>query len=128
MSDIYCGIGKVPKGQRLGNMKECAEKGQVRYYGIKKIDPKTIELTKKKDKIPETRDKLIIKISGLKGSINKFKGRYETTKEKDKKEEYHKQWKKAEAELKEAIAKFEKVEKEREKTKSKSRTKSRSKK
>jgi hypothetical protein len=36
MSDIYCSIGKVPSGKRLGSMKECAELGQIRYYGIKK--------------------------------------------------------------------------------------------
>ena len=32
MSDIYCGINKTPKGQRLGTMKECAEKGQIRRF------------------------------------------------------------------------------------------------
>ena len=40
MSKIYCGIGKVPKGSKRGSMKECVESGQIRYYGIKKIDPK----------------------------------------------------------------------------------------
>ena len=59
MSDIYCGVSKIPKGQKRGSMKECAEKGQIRYYGIKKIDKKTMELAKNKDVIPETREKLI---------------------------------------------------------------------
>ena len=44
MSDeIYCGIGKVPKGKRLGTMKECVEANQVRLYGIYKVDKKLLE-------------------------------------------------------------------------------------
>ena len=39
--NIYCGIGKVPKNMRLGSKKESMEMGQVRYYGLRKIDPKT---------------------------------------------------------------------------------------
>lgn len=154
MSDIYCGINKTPKGQRLGTMKECAEKGQIRRFGINKIDKKTLELAKKKDVIPETREKLIMKMASLRGSIRKYKGRYETTKDKDaegkkKKEDYRKLWVKAENDLKKVITKLQKVEKERDalkkktknntntktnkkkvsrtKSKSKSKTKSRSK-
>ena len=48
--DIYCGIGKIPKGSKLGNMKQCAEKGQIRYYGIKKVDPQIARLSKKSSK------------------------------------------------------------------------------
>lgn len=36
---IYCGVGKVPKGYRLGTMEECMKLGQVRLYGINKINP-----------------------------------------------------------------------------------------
>lgn len=124
MSDIYCGINKTPKGQRLGTMKECAEKGQIRRFGINKIDKKTLELAKKKDVIPETREKLIMKMASLRGSIRKYKGRYETTKDKDaegkkKKEDYRKLWVKAENDLKKVITKLQKVEKERDALKKK---------
>ena len=63
MADIFCGIGNVPKNKKRGTMRECAEKGQIRYYGIKKIDSKTLSMSKDKKKddnvLPETREKLI---------------------------------------------------------------------
>lgn len=40
MSKAYCGIGNVPKNKKRGSMKECAEAGQIRYYGLKLIDEK----------------------------------------------------------------------------------------
>ena len=43
MSKIYCGSGKLPKGYRLGSMKECLDKGKVNLYGLYKIDPKLIK-------------------------------------------------------------------------------------
>ena len=43
MSKIYCGIGKVPKGHRIGTMVECLEKGKVNLYGLHKIDPKLVK-------------------------------------------------------------------------------------
>lgn len=39
----YCSIGEVPKGQKRGSMKECADMKQIRYYGVKKIDSRTLE-------------------------------------------------------------------------------------
>jgi len=53
MSDIYCGSRDVPKHKKRGSMKECAEKGQISYYGIKKIDPRlfTKVLESKKGKV-----------------------------------------------------------------------------
>jgi len=120
MAEIYCGIGKIPKRQRRGNMKECAEKGQVRYYGIKKIDTKTLEASKNKDSIPETREKLILEISRQKGTVNRFKGRYEKAPksiDQQTKDEYYKKWQDAEKKLKLLIPKFKKLEAQREKEK-----------
>jgi hypothetical protein len=124
MSSVYCGIGDVPKGYKRGNMTECVEKGQIRYYGIKKIDTRTLETAKNKELVPETRDKLIKRMTGLRGLIRRNKGRYETTKdsEKAKKEEYYKLWQSAEKELKEVLAKLQKIEKVRENEKEKQRT------
>jgi hypothetical protein len=123
MSDIYCGIGKVPAGQKFGTMRECAEKRQVRRYGVIKIDPKTIDVSKRKDAIPESRDKLLLKAASLKGSIRRNKGRFEGAKDKDKKAEYEKLWSKAEKDLKIVSAKIQKIEVQREKEKTKTKTK-----
>ena len=47
----YCGIkDPIPKNKRLGTMDECYTAGEVRYYGLNKIDSKIIENKKKKDK------------------------------------------------------------------------------
>ena len=110
MSDIYCGIGKIPKGQKMGTMRECAEKGQVRYYGIKKIDTKTLSIVKNKDVVPETKEKLILSMVSLRGIIKRNKGRYEGAKEKKAADEYHKIWQDAEKKLAKVIAKLKKIE------------------
>lgn len=78
----FCGVGKAPKGRKMGNMKECAELKQIRKYGEKKIDPRTLEGVKKKGAIKETRDELIKQVSGARGAINRFKGRVDELKKK----------------------------------------------
>ncbi|AGC02111.1 putative low complexity protein [Acanthamoeba polyphaga moumouvirus] len=46
MSDeMYCGIGKIPKGKIRGTPEYCLEANQVRYYGLKKIDPDLLSMT-----------------------------------------------------------------------------------
>jgi hypothetical protein len=127
MSNIFCGIGKMPKGQKRGNMRECAEKGQIRYYGIKKIDPKTLELAKSKDVLPETREKLILKMVSLRGTIKRNKGRCEESKDGNAKDEYCKIWKKAEDDLEKVLKRLKKIEGEREQMKQKESKKSKSK-
>jgi translation initiation factor 2B subunit (eIF-2B alpha/beta/delta family) len=39
----YCGVGPVPKGKVRGPMEYCIRTNQVRYYGLKQIDPSMIE-------------------------------------------------------------------------------------
>lgn len=75
MANIFCGIGNVPKGSRRGGMKECLEKKQVRYWGSKKIDPRTMEGHLRKDVIKETRNQLILQHVSAKGSISRLLGR-----------------------------------------------------
>jgi len=60
MTDIYCGIGKVPTGLRRGTMKECATKGQIRYYGVKKIDGRLLEWIQTFDKRKATRSDILV--------------------------------------------------------------------
>ena len=45
----YCGVKTVPKNRRRGTMDECYTNGEIRYYGLNKIDSKVIENKKKKD-------------------------------------------------------------------------------
>ena len=130
MTAVYCGIGKIPKGHRRASLRECAEKGQIRYYGIKKIDPKSIYLSKQKDVIPESREKLLTKMTALRGTIRRNKGRYEGSKDKTAKEEYYKVWQAAEKDLVKVLAKLRKIEAARDvakKAAAKEKTKSKSK-
>ena len=119
MSNIYCGASSLPKNHRYGTMKECAKSGQIRYYGLKKVDPKSIKASKKVDL--NTRESLLIKFATLKGTIRKNKGRYETTKDKKAKEEYYKVWKDAEKDIIVISEKLKKIESIREAEKNKSK-------
>lgn len=116
----FCGVGKAPKGRRIGNMAECAELKQIRKYGETKIDPRTLSAAQNKGKIKETREQLIIQITGAKGAINRFKGRVdelekkqarkELTDEENKKlKEYKSDLKKAETTAEKATSKLKKV-------------------
>jgi len=48
-SNIYCGVQETPKGKRRGTAEECKERGQLRYYGLKKYE----ELRKRPKKSKE---------------------------------------------------------------------------
>jgi hypothetical protein len=68
---VFCGITHpVPKGHRIGSMKECLDLKQVRYYGLKKIDTKLAESVNVKK---ESKKDLMIKIAGLRGKLTKLK-------------------------------------------------------
>lgn len=87
MDKIYCGIAddaNIPKGKKRGNMKECAEKGQVAYWGKLKTDSVQIKIAQKKDmekrfkgKTPSTKkydtmyDKKISEFASLKGKLSR---------------------------------------------------------
>ena len=85
---IYCGIGKTPKGYRLGSMVECLENRKVNLYGLYKIDSKLVKQklsskkkTSKKDKSIKEMDIRLTQAS-LKGKIIAF-NREITTLEKE---------------------------------------------
>jgi len=71
--NIYCGVDDVPNGKRRGSMKECLEKQQVRYWGVKKVDSRLLENKKAGKNIPATREKLILAIGGIDGTIKGLK-------------------------------------------------------
>jgi len=79
--NIYCGIGDIPKNNRRGTMKECVEKGQIRYYGIKKIDSVTLKSLKKK----ESGGDIFMKIFKLHIHGKKLAQIYKREKDEDKK-------------------------------------------
>lgn len=72
---IYCGIGKIPKNSRRGNMMECALKKQVRYYGLNKVDSNTMseaEASNSKDK-PLNKLDAFRNIAKKAGFVSKYK-------------------------------------------------------
>ena len=83
MSEPYCGIKIPAKGKRRGSMKECADKGEIRYYGIKRVDPKLIEYAQSSRKGKESRESLIKKLVTFRGRLRVAKRDYEE--ERDKK-------------------------------------------
>ena len=74
-ANIYCDVGDVPKGKKRGSMKQCAEKGQIKYYGEKKVDKKIIDsmLNKKSSKKSGNSeaqlDNLKLKLVGMMGKV-----------------------------------------------------------
>ena len=91
----YCGIKtQLPKNKRRGTMDECYTKGEVRYYGLNKIDSKIIENKKKKDKnaLLETdytllllkAKKNLIQIKALKKKLEDIKDQNEIKKTNNK--------------------------------------------
>ena len=88
--EIYCGVDNPPKGSKRGSMKECAEKGQIRYYGLKKIDSRILEYTKNKTKNKHSKEDLMIKLASLRGKRKGINNKLIGLKDKDKKEELEK--------------------------------------
>jgi hypothetical protein len=84
---IYCGIGKTPKGYRLGSMIECLENQKVNLYGLYKIDSKLIKQKLSSKKMKSKKDKPLKEMdirllqAALKGKITAY-NREVTTLEK----------------------------------------------
>jgi hypothetical protein len=57
MTNIYCDVDDLPKGYRYGTMKECALKGEIGLYGLKKIDNITKNIYLRNQKIFSVLDK-----------------------------------------------------------------------
>lgn len=91
MANVYCGIGDIPKKSRRGSMKECAQTNQIRYFGLHKVDTRTIEGVKKQKsdarKITTQKVNILKRFTGIKGLIKKLEGDVKyMKKEEDKKE------------------------------------------
>lgn len=81
-TQIFCGASKkVPKGKRIGSMKECFNMNQVRFWGLQKIDPQLFKMRDEQLKIDQkiksmkkSKDKLLATLAGLNGRIRKYNG------------------------------------------------------
>jgi sRNA-binding protein len=94
MSKAFCGVGSIPKGYKKGSMKECVEKGQVRLYGLYKIDPKLLEHDEndKKSKVKYyTKSELFLKLSKINGTITKLQKTVDGSKNKEEVEKAKKE-------------------------------------
>jgi len=110
MSDIYCGVRDVPKKKKRGSMKQCVEKGQISYYGVKKVDSKLLEkhLNSKKEKKDAT--KVLMKMAEQKGTLtaklSKLKKAIDAEKDKKKLKAYETQKTELLAKLKDVVKLF----------------------
>jgi hypothetical protein len=71
--EIYCGVNPLKKKQRLGSMKECAEKKQIRLYGKYKVDDRIIKLATGKNKsLDKSREELLVKMVSFRAIIKRL--------------------------------------------------------
>lgn len=87
MTDISCSIQPLKKNQRRGTLDECIKKRQIRYYGLEKVDISQAKKTKP-GKNELTRDKIIVKISALKGKVKNLTSKMMNAKKEDEKEQF----------------------------------------
>jgi paraquat-inducible protein B len=102
--DIYCGAKKVPKNKRIGSMVECAEKGQVMYWGLKKIDNRVMENVQSQKKV--SLDKARTNKIKLDTRLKKMLKDLENAKDKEKKQTLKKDIEKTKKELEKATKEF----------------------
>ncbi len=83
-SKVYCSIGNVPKNKKRGSMKECIEKKQIRYYGIKKVDSKLVASVLKSKKNQNNIEKIKLKEITLSARLKKIKTEYDKENKRSK--------------------------------------------
>jgi hypothetical protein len=114
MSDIYCGAKKVPKNKHLGSMKECVGLGKITYWGIHKIDSKTLTTIGLDAKKSKSASKVLIKSMGVKGKIRKIKKDMPYVKDAAKKKEMEKKLKELGAEFNVMAEEYRRIKKSQE--------------
>lgn len=121
MSDIYCGVGAVPKKSKLGSMKQCAEKKQIRYWGVKKIDTKMLALAQGKSKTAKdkkTREKVMVEVSAYRGKIRNLTKKLDGAKDAKEKSKLEKDLDDAKDGLEKKLKLFREIEAKLKKTQS----------
>jgi hypothetical protein len=111
MSDIYCGVKSVPKNKKLGTMKQCTEKKQVRYFGIKKVDMRLLKASKTNVSDTKQRQNLKKKELLLRGKLRTLKSRLQASKNLEEKEKLREEIKLMEEKIEMALHEFSKFDK-----------------
>jgi hypothetical protein len=110
MSDIYCGAKDIPNGKKLGSMKQCVEKGQISYYGVKKVDSKLLEKHMGSKKEKKDAMKVLMKMAEQKGTLsaklNKLKKSIEAERDNKKLKALEKQKEELQIKFKEVVKLF----------------------
>lgn len=109
--EVYCGIKPLKKNQKLGSMKECADKKQIKYWGIKKADAKLVEYARKSSKGRETLTSMKLKIVKLRGKQARLKKLISGEKIKAEKDKLQKELDKVQDDLAAAGVKYKQIEK-----------------
>ena len=50
-TDIFCGVGRKPKGMNDGSFSECVKLRQVRKFGLVKVDKPKVDKAREKTKL-----------------------------------------------------------------------------
>lgn len=92
MAKIYCGAqDPPPKSYKRGTMKQCIDKNQVRYYGVKRID-QNLYLKHVQNKGQPDKVKLRTKAAGLQGKANNLLKKYNKAKKESEKMKLKKEY------------------------------------
>lgn len=134
MKTPYCGMNKTipkPKTQRRGNMKECAELGQIRYWGLHKVDEKTAFASRnRRSNEKATKTKLLNQFGSLRGKIQRLQKDLPREKDAKKRSEMRELIRKMQEEVKIVSKKLNELNRlinDRNSPKSKSKSKNKSK-
>ena len=107
---IYCGINKLKKNQKRGDIRECIRSKQVRFYGINKIDPKLLTfLTEQKQEVLNL-DKLFLQLITLRGRVKGLTKKKENSKDEKEKKKFDDEILKTKNEISIINAKIKKLE------------------
>ena len=113
----YCGISEIPKNHRLGSMKECADAGQIRYYGLHKIDKLVVGSS---IKVSQNEEKTLrVKLAGLRGSATKLGKDYKKAKTDKEKKKLIEEYKIVKHQIESVQEKINKIEEKQKKEKKK---------
>ena len=102
-ANIYCGIKEIPKNAKRGSMRECAEKNQIRYWGLKKVDSRVLENVEQLMSL----DKARLNRTKFDTRLKRLTTQYNRTKDKEKKLILKKEITETEKELKKATKIYE---------------------
>src|SRR5689334_3955770 len=87
MSKINYGFMPLKKNERRASMKEAVDAGQVRYWGLYKVDSRLLEARTQSKQ--SKKSNLMEEYSSLKGKFARKKREYEAAKDPDKKEQLY---------------------------------------